>query len=198
MARPTLYAANHVSYLDVVILGSLVKASFVSKADVASWPAIGFFARQVRTAFIERDARLARLQVRELCARLVAGDSLVLFPEGTASDGCGVLPFKSSLFAALPDRAHPVAVQPVSVVYRSDHLGRALSYDYRLRYAWTNEMPDELFGQHAWDMLCSPGLGVQVIFHAPLRLREMPGRKTVAAECQARISPPILAAREAV
>ena len=194
-ARPTLYASNHVSYLDVLVLGSVLNASFVSKSDIRSWPLVGFFARKVGTSFIERDPRFARQHVQHLRERLQRRDSLVLFPEGTATDGCDVIQFKSSLFAALPgESADTIPVQPVSVVYCGDHLGGPLSYRYRLRYAWTGEMPDEEFGQHAWDMLCSPGLSINVVLHPPLAAAEATDRKLIAAECEATIRAPVVAA----
>jgi 1-acyl-sn-glycerol-3-phosphate acyltransferase len=93
----TLLVANHVSYLDVVVLGSLVNVSFIAKAEVAGWPLIG---RIGGTIFVERRGSCSAGQRDRVAVRLARGDDLILFAEGTSSDGGRVLPFKSALFAA--------------------------------------------------------------------------------------------------
>ena len=95
---PVLYTANHVSYLDIVVLGGLLDAVFVAKAEVVRWPVIGPLAKLQRTIFIERTATRASVENTELRHRLAMGESVIIFPEGTSSDGRRVLPFKSALF----------------------------------------------------------------------------------------------------
>ncbi len=136
-ARPVLFASNHVSYTDITVLGSLIVGSFIAKAEVASWPLFGWFAKLQRTVFVDRRMRSTRLQLEAMTRRLAEGDALILFPEGTSGDGNRVLPFKSALFsAAEPVQATgPIAVQPVSIAYtRLDGmpLGRLL----RPFFAW--------------------------------------------------------------
>lgn len=96
-----LIAANHISYLDIIVFSSVTGCSFVSKSEIASWPFIGCIARLTGTVFVDRSRRSQthplQLQMQEL---LKAGRCLVLFPEGTSSDGRQVLPFRSSLFEA--------------------------------------------------------------------------------------------------
>lgn len=111
----TLYIANHVSWLDIPVLGSALDANFISKADVQNWPLIGRLARRTGTIFIVREARhQVERQSREIEARLRAGDSLILFPEGTTSDGSAVQPFHSSLFEAAQ---HAARIQPLAIAY---------------------------------------------------------------------------------
>src|SRR3546814_10571195 len=98
--HPTLYVANHVSYLDIEVLGALLKASFVAKAEVATWPFFAWLARLQETVFVERRVRHAAQHRDEMARRLDAGDDLILFPEGTSGDGTAVLSFKSALFSA--------------------------------------------------------------------------------------------------
>jgi 1-acyl-sn-glycerol-3-phosphate acyltransferase len=98
--HPTLFVVNHVSYVDVTILGALIKGSFVAKSEVARWPLFGVLAKLQRTVFIERRVHSTAAQRGELTRRLAAGDDLILFPEGTSGDGSRVLPFKSALFSA--------------------------------------------------------------------------------------------------
>src|ERR1700722_15146021 len=93
--QPILFVANHTSYLDILVLNALIPAAFVAKAEVAGWPLIGLLAKLQHTVFIERRASRAGDQRDILARHLEKGQSLILFPEGTSSDGINVLPFKS-------------------------------------------------------------------------------------------------------
>ncbi|MEM7406564.1 MAG: lysophospholipid acyltransferase family protein [Pseudomonadota bacterium] len=189
--QPVLFVSNHVSYLDVIVLGATVHASFVSKAEVLRWPAIGWLAKQVGTTFIERRARRAAGQVQHLAARLRDGDSLVLFPEGTSTDGTSVLPFKSTLFAALGECGRALPVQPVSLLYRADHMGGEIDGTYRCFYAWFGDDDDGDFGTHAWRMLQMPGLGLTVQFHDAELARPDTDRKSLAERCERSVAAPL-------
>ena len=92
--RPALFAANHVSYTDITILGSLIPGSFIAKAEVARWPFFGWLAKLQRTVFVDRKTRSSAIQRDAISERLVAGDALILFPEGTSGDGNRPLPFR--------------------------------------------------------------------------------------------------------
>ena len=92
--------SNHVSYTDITVLGSLIAGSFIAKAEVAGWPLFGWLAKLQRTVFVDRRVRSTRSQRDAMTERLAVGDALILFPEGTSSDGNRVLPFKSALFSA--------------------------------------------------------------------------------------------------
>jgi len=105
LRRPALLVANHSSWLDIPILGGLVDCSFVAKADVSAWPGIGTLARLQRTVFVERNPRSVDTHVRQLRNRMEGGARLVLFPEGTSTDGSHVLPFKSAFFSAVENAA---------------------------------------------------------------------------------------------
>lgn len=157
-------AANHVSWLDIAVLGLAVDAGFVAKADVARWPVIGALSRHYGCHFVERGQRLsATAQARDLRQRLAAGRSLILFPEGTTSDGAGVLPFRSSLFeVAAPDGE--ARVQPVAVVY-AGRRGEALDPAGRRRIAW---LGDDALLPHALALAAAGGASVAVWFEPPL------------------------------
>lgn len=110
--HPTLFVVNHCSYLDIAVLGSLIGGSFVAKAEVAGWPLFGWLAKLQRTVFVDRQRRAGVSGQRdEIANRLEAGDDLILFPEGTSSDGNRILPFKTALFAVAERR---VAARPWS------------------------------------------------------------------------------------
>lgn len=186
VSGPALFVANHASYLDIEILGASIPGFFVSKADVASWPFFGWLARLQRTVFIDRKVRSVRVQRDSIGRRLAAGDSLILFPEGTSGDGLRPLPFKSSLFAAVEEAAqrYDVAVQPVSVAYtRLD--GMPLGRFYRPFFAWYGDME---LAPHLWTMLGLGRLTAVVTFHPPVHAREFASRKELAEYCRRQVA----------
>jgi lyso-ornithine lipid O-acyltransferase len=181
-AQPTLFVSNHVSYTDILVLGSLIEGSFIAKAEVADWPFFGTLSRMARTVFIVRRGPRAAEQRDEIAARLAEKDNLILFPEGTSNDGLHVLPFKSALFAvaeATPDHA-PLTVQPVSIAYtRLD--GIPLNRNMRPHFAWYGDMT---LLPHLLTLLGMGRVTVQVIFHPPIASNSFPSRKALAARCR--------------
>jgi lyso-ornithine lipid O-acyltransferase len=109
MPHSGLLVCNHLSYLDIIVLSSIRPCVFVAKRDVAAWPLFGWLARAAGTIFVDRERRLASANVVDLVREAVAGGSLVvLFPEGTSSDGSTVLPFKSALLESAVKLRCPV------------------------------------------------------------------------------------------
>lgn len=190
--RPTLFVVNHSSYLDIMVLGGLIPGSFVSKAEVASWPLFGQLAKLQRTVFIERQARRVASQRDALQARLDAGGNLILFPEGTSSNGNRVLPFKSALFSVAERRVDgaPLAVQPVSVAYtRID--GMPVGYVLRPLFAWYGDMD---LAPHLWTMAGCGRLTVTVEFHPVVSSGDWGTRREMAAACGRMVSGGVSAA----
>ena len=111
----TLVVANHISWLDIHALNSVVPLRFIAKSEIKHWPIFGYLAKSADVLFIDRDNRKDAVRVAHTTASsLASGDNLCLFPEGTTTDGTAVLPFKSSLIqAALHANAtlHPVAIR---------------------------------------------------------------------------------------
>ena len=176
---PLLIAANHVSWLDIVILSAAAPVSFIAKRDVNGWPFFGSLARLQRTVFVNRERRqgtdASRDEIRE---RLALGDSLVLFAEGTSNDGHEVRPFKSAFFAAAD--APGVKVQPVTLAYHS-HWGLPMTRRRRPHYAWFGDM---YLAPHLWEAVGSGPIAVDVIFHAPVTLAQFGDRKRLAAHAE--------------
>ena len=166
--------ANHASWLDIFVLNSVQPLYFVSKAEVAKWPGIGWLARATNTVFIARDARQSKIQKEQLQERLAHGHKLLFFPEGTSSDGLQVLPFKSSLFAAYLDndtKSHG-HMQAISVVYHAPN-----GQDPRF-YGWWGDMG---FAEHLIDTLAAPKQGhIDVLCHPPIALSDFTNRKALA------------------
>jgi 1-acyl-sn-glycerol-3-phosphate acyltransferase len=177
---PLLIVSNHVSWIDIVVLSAVTPLSFVAKREVASWPFFGTLARLQRTVFVDRDRRHATGNSRdEMRERLQTGDILVLFPEGTSSDGRRVLPFKSSFFGAADTEG--VLVQPVSLAYRGH---RNLPMNRRLMpaYAWYGDMD---LAPHLLDALANGPIEVTVVCHPPLSLSGEMNRKALARHAEA-------------
>jgi 1-acyl-sn-glycerol-3-phosphate acyltransferase len=174
-----LLVANHTSWADIVIFSAVTPLSFVAKAEVGGWPLFGTLARLQRTVFIERHRRTTAGEARDAIRdRLLAGDALLLFPEGTSHDGNRVLPFKSALLGAaeaiLANGAH-VKVQPVSAAFSGLH-GLPMGRENRPLFAWYGDME---MVPHLWEALLAGPLDVVVQFHEPLSLDAM-DRKTLA------------------
>ena len=183
---PTLFVCNHVSYLDIEVLGSLVPGSFVAKAEVATWPFFKTLAKAQRTIFVERTSSKVSTSRDEMLRRLNTGDNLMLFPEGTSSDGTRVLPFRSALFGVAQLRRHdkPIVVQPVAISYtRLD--GIPLGRYWRPLFAWFGDLD---LVPHLWQMVCLGATEAVVTFFPPVDIDRLGDRKKLAEYCFRQVS----------
>jgi len=186
---PALVLANHVSWLDIPVLASLQPLSFVAKSEVAGWPVIGLFARLQRCVFLDRARRRATVQANAAIARRLArGEVIVLFPEGTSSDGNRVLPFRSSLVGAAraalakpsPER---VVLQPLAVVYHRRN-GLPVTRRERPAIAWYGDMD---LVPHLAAFVRGGPLDAVVVWGEPIPFDAGSDRKRVSAEAEAAV-----------
>ena len=176
-----LFVANHVSWTDIALLARLTGAGFVAKREVGGWPLIGPLARRWGCILIDRERRLAaREQAGAVARRLGEGTGLVIFPEGTTSDGSALLPFRSSLLAAA-GRLEERMIQPVGIAYRHAS-GAPLSPEQRRRIAWLGE--DALL-PHALALAADGGVRALVWFGPPIAIA---CRKQAADHCRRAIA----------
>ena len=180
--RPLLLLANHTSWLDIPVLASVAPVSFIAKKEVAGWPVVGFLARTQRSVFVDRDRRHATgAHADEVAGRLAGGDIIVLFAEGTSSDGNKVLPFRSALVGAAQraiSEGGAATVQPVAIAYPR-MLGLPLGRQHRPLVAWyggADLLP------HLKRVLSDGGVDVHVVFGPARRLGATADRKSVAGE----------------
>jgi len=156
---PAVIVANHVSYLDILVLAALTPAVFVAKREVRDWPVFGWFARMAGTRFIDRTRRADVIRVATEYAPLLAENvSVVLFLEGTSSDGREVLPFKSSLL-------DPVVSAQLSVV------PTAISYDVPPGHSTATEVcwwGDMTLVPHLINLASLPRVRAHVSWGGPL------------------------------
>ncbi|WP_432715767.1 lysophospholipid acyltransferase family protein [Xanthobacter autotrophicus] len=182
--RPLLILANHASWIDIPVMGSLTPLVFVAKSEVARWPLIGLLAKFQRTVFVDRQRRHATGAVnRTIAERLQDGDPVVLFAEGTSSDGNRVLPFRTALVGAVREAiadGAEVTVQPLAVSYvrlQGVPMGRL----HRAIAAWYGDMD---LAPHLLEVLRHGSIDVEVSFGEPVRLDEAHDRKSVTRQCE--------------
>lgn len=176
---PALLVSNHVSWLDVMVIGACRPTAFVGKAEIALWPVFGALARLQDTLFVDRDRRLgAAADARDMARRLAIGQGIAVFAEGTSSDGCGVLPFRSALLGAV--EGAPAIVQSVAVAYLARDGGR-LDAAGRRDVAWWG---DKELAPHLVAILGARSLDVRVEFGAPFEPAPGETRKTLARQLE--------------
>jgi lyso-ornithine lipid O-acyltransferase len=122
--RPLMVIANHTSWLDIIVIESVLPAVFVTQHEVASWPVFGRLAKLKPSIFVNRTRRLQVFKTIDcIAAALATGEAVAIFPEGTSTDGANVIPFRSSLFGSVREtllragHLPAISIQPVSVSY---------------------------------------------------------------------------------
>jgi 1-acyl-sn-glycerol-3-phosphate acyltransferase len=186
-ASPALILSNHVSWLDICVISALAPVVFVAKSEVSEWPVFGWLARLQRTIFINRQARhQTGAATREIAGRLLGGDAVVLFAEGTSSDGIRVLPFRSSLVGAVhhalgnSTQHTQITVQPMSLAYvgfGGVPMGRGL----RERVAWYG---DADLVPHLLHVLASGAVDVTVSWGEATAYDMSADRKAIARDAE--------------
>jgi lyso-ornithine lipid O-acyltransferase len=188
--HPLLIVANHSSWLDIPIISAVAPAVFVAKSEVATWPIFGWLAKLQRSVFVDRKRRHRTGDVNaEIARRLADGDPVVLFGEGTSSDGNRVLPFRTALIGAARDalaeaeHVRRVWIQPMSLAY-TQVLGLPLGRQHRNVVAWYG-------GLSLWPHLvgiCRRGaVDIVVTWGEPVAFDEASDRKEVARELETRV-----------
>lgn len=174
-----LFVANHLSWADIPVLGSRLRAAFVAKSEVEGWGAVGWLASVARTVYIQRSRRSTTSeQLGQIAQRLRAGENVILFPEGTNNDGVSILPFKSSLFAAVEDGEFPI--QPVTIAYTRLN-GLPITRERLPDIAWVGDA--ELW-PHLFSFMALGRVRAELMFHEPVRAADFPDRKALTRHCQ--------------
>jgi 1-acyl-sn-glycerol-3-phosphate acyltransferase len=175
-----LIVANHVSWLDISVVGAQRPLAFVAKSEVAAWPVIGLLAKLQHTVFIDRARRAATADVAaEMGSRISAGEAVVLFAEGTTGDGTRILPLRSSLLGAAHQalaqgEGADIPVYPLAITYTGFH-GMAGGRDERSALGWYG---DTELAPHLRAMLATGAIDVTLSWGEPIAM----GRKTSRKE----------------
>lgn len=180
-ASPILFVSNHASYLDICALFIALPAYFVSKADVRQWPLFGWLTETFKTIYIKRTKGSTAKGAATMEERFNQGDNLILFPEGTSTDGNQVLPFNSSYFAPVFSEAivrKPVVVQPVTIAYHQVN-ARPSTHSLRAHVTWWG---DKELVSHMLEIASLHSMGIHVHIHPPLENIDLHDRKTLSQE----------------
>jgi lyso-ornithine lipid O-acyltransferase len=174
--RPCFVVANHVSWTDIIALASVEPFVFLAKSEVATWPVLGVLARLQGTVFVPRGLRQEIPRVNtELCGALHEGRDLVVFPEGTSSDGTCVLAFGSAHFQALDHFEGEVALAPAALLYTDG--------SRPVDVGWYGDMT---FLPHLWSLMKRGGVTCHIAFGTAVS-QQGKDRKTLAVEAEARV-----------
>lgn len=173
LRKDVFFVANHISWHDIPVLGGITGTAFVAQDGVRKWPVIGWLATQNRTVFVNRAGKQQVAgQINVLREAIAENWSVTLFPEGTTSDGQGMLPFKPSLFHTLAPPPKPVMIQPVLLDFG----------DVAPEIAWLGE---ETGWESAWRAFTRPGsYDVGVYFLEPYDPAALADRKEVCARAR--------------
>lgn len=154
-----IFVANHLSYVDVVLLASQMQTSFVAKHEVSTWPVIGHVVRMAGTVFVDRQRHRSLIGANEQIEnRLRAGISVVVFAEGSSTNGRQVLPFKPSLLKMAADHGYPVNHGFLTYQISDDDAGRAETRDH---ICWWG---DHDFSDHLFSLLRIPAFKARLVF----------------------------------
>jgi lyso-ornithine lipid O-acyltransferase len=181
--HPLLIVSNHVSWLDISVITALAPVVFVAKREVSTWPLFGLLAKLQRSVFVDRTRRAKTQEVNsEIAQRLAEGDPVVLFGEGTSSDGNRVLPFRTALIGAARDalaeaeHTDRIWIQPLSIAYTRS-LGLPLGRQHRRQVAWYGGAP---LWPHLLGIAKRGGIDVVVSWGEPIAFDATSDRKMVA------------------
>ena len=172
---PTLYVSNHLSYLDIPVLGSRLNARFIAKNEISNWPIIGFLSKVGNTIFIKRNLRFLKTNKSIIFDYISRGDNIILFPEGTTSDGIRVLSFKSSLLTSLEQKN--ILIQPIVIKYQSIN-GMPLNRWLKPIIAWYGDMD---LKPHLINILKLFSIKAKIIVLPPLNGRDFTNRKDMTS-----------------
>jgi 1-acyl-sn-glycerol-3-phosphate acyltransferase len=184
-----LLISNHVSWIDITVLSAVAPVSFVAKQEVASWPFVSWLAKLQRSVFVDRNRRNeVGDKANEILDRLASGDHIVLFAEGTSSDGNSVLPFKTALFAAAkpmdgPRMGAKVSAQTLALTYPKIY-GLPLCRRGRHIVAWYGDMD---LASHAWRLLGLGPIDANIRIGPPVPLDSFPDRKALARYAEEKV-----------
>lgn len=192
--RPILIVSNHTSWLDILVLSSFLPCSFIAKSEIASWPVFGVLAKLQRTLFVNRQKKSDTQETNKvLFRRLKRGEPMILFAEGTTSEGTRVLPFKSALFGVasmmaseskhkdeISDDQTALYIQPTCVTYQKLQ-GLPLNRASRLHTAWIGDMD---LMPHLWNVIKGGPIDVTVSFSEAIEVDDGFNRKILAKQAE--------------
>lgn len=188
-SKPTLLLSNHISWMDIPAIGSIVPISFVAKAEVGRWPIVSTLAKLQKTIFVDRTRKTDTGRVvNEMSDRMSEGRGVVLFAEGTSDIGSHVLPFRSALVGATQaamkaGEASEIYIQPMCIAYTKLN-GLPISRAERTKIAWVGDMG---LTDNMSDILLSGTKSVSIMFGEPMLIEGTTDRKKITQQAHAQV-----------
>ncbi len=172
--KGTLVVANHISWLDIPVLGSVTPLTFLSKSEISRWPGIGKLATQAGTLFIQRGGKgAAEKAVENISTRISNGGSVLVFPEGTTTDGRNVRRFFARLLAAVENTDN--AIQPIALIYRTENGEKNAIVPF------VNNVP---FASHFWALMGEKAISVELTFLPPVTIPPNTDKKHISQQLE--------------
>jgi 1-acyl-sn-glycerol-3-phosphate acyltransferase len=181
-SRPAIFIVNHCSWLDIVVLGSVLPACFVAKSEIAHWPGFSLIARLGRTVFVSRAKTGVARERKSIIERLADGDNIILFPEGTTSDGARILRFQTA-FLAIADAPSRPDIQLVTLVYDGIN-GLPIHRRDRPLISWYGDMT---MPEHVPGVARLRSLHATLVIDPPIPAGSYGDRKLLAAALRGRL-----------
>ncbi len=173
-----LFVSNHISYLDIPILGSIMSVKFIAKNEVSKWPIFGILAKIGNTIFIKRVKANIFKEKDIIKNQIDNGFKIILFPEGTTSDGIRILDFKSSLLSSI--ECQDYMIQPIVIKYKGIN-GFPLNRSLKPIIAWYGDM---VLKRHLFDVLQLFSITARVTFLNPIFSKDFENRKSMTFALQ--------------
>jgi 1-acyl-sn-glycerol-3-phosphate acyltransferase len=173
-----VYIGNHVSYFDVQAVGGIIEGTFIAKKDIESWPFFGLMGKMGQTIYMSRNPADAAREGQMFEERLKEPSPIIIFPEGTSSNGESILPFKSSLFQMFLNKN--IIIQPFTISIMEVEGKTPVTTAMRDHYAWHGDM--DLI-PHLWAFVKSKGAVVKITFQNPITIHSFKDRKTLCDAC---------------
>ena len=182
--KGTLFVANHVSWFDIICLGTILNARFIAKKEVSEMGIFGFLAKLSNTFFIDNSDKNKIIEYNKLIkSKLEKGENFIIFPEGTTSDGNGVNQFKSSMLECAFNNKNDTFVQPISICYSKKN-NIPMGLFLRRNIAWVGDTP---MVEAMWNFLSSGPITVDLVFHHVLDIKKFNNRKDLTSFCEEQI-----------
>jgi 1-acyl-sn-glycerol-3-phosphate acyltransferase len=182
--KQKIYLSNHVSYIDILIMGAHFNGFFIAKSDIASWPIFGFLSKLSGTLFITRNRRYLNVQIELMKKHLNAKQSLILFPEGTTGNGHEILHFKSGLLNVLSEVKKRPVLQPLSIRYTQINKKTLVTQEEFDKVAWYGDM---VLAPHLWQLLRNKSLTARIVVHPIFHVPENFEPKSVMAKIETEV-----------
>jgi len=183
--KQKIFLSNHISYIDILVLGAHFNGFFVAKSDIAHWPIFGFLSRVSGTLFITRERRFIKQQLKLLETHLKAKQSLIIFPEGTTGNGREILPFKSSLLNSVLEMKKKPVIQPLSLIYTKMNDKKLETQEEFDQIAWYGDMT---MPPHFKNLLSQKSFNARVVIHPSIIAKEDSTPRSLSNEAFKEIS----------